>query len=270
MVKKMGLPVGILCSGVNVNDITDRVIRTGKFQKSPAMLKTLSDAINIQVPYNLERLLFYLVAGGQQPQHNQLDTDEDDTYNTQERRYEKAAQLVRTWMEQVEREHQFALPTLWADSFRSEFTSARITDEEMCQMMRDVATRYQYRVDPHTAVAFAAAARLGYLDDDLNATPDDTKSLRCRQESRTAVLLATASPCKFEESVTVAIGKEGWDQYEKSSDFPLEARAVLVQPEQPPTVYKAVEGHCLDQNQVEWERMARQIIAEKFDVLGKQ
>jgi len=49
MVKKMGIPLGYLCSGTNINDITDRVIKTGKFYKSEAMERTLSEAINIQL-----------------------------------------------------------------------------------------------------------------------------------------------------------------------------------------------------------------------------
>lgn len=49
MAKKMGLPLGKLCCGVNINDITHRAIQTGKFHRSDSMEKTLSDAINIQV-----------------------------------------------------------------------------------------------------------------------------------------------------------------------------------------------------------------------------
>lgn len=49
MAKKMGLPIGKLCAGVNINDITHRAIANGKFHRSERMEKTLSDAINIQV-----------------------------------------------------------------------------------------------------------------------------------------------------------------------------------------------------------------------------
>lgn len=49
MGKLIGVPLGYLCSGVNINDITHRVIESGQFHKSDAMLRTLSDAINIQV-----------------------------------------------------------------------------------------------------------------------------------------------------------------------------------------------------------------------------
>ena len=48
MAKRMGVPLGMISSGVNINDITYRVMKTGKFHKSDVMEKTLSDAINIQ------------------------------------------------------------------------------------------------------------------------------------------------------------------------------------------------------------------------------
>jgi len=47
MAKKMGLPIGMLCAGLNENDITHRTFQTGKFHKSSTMKKTLSDAINV-------------------------------------------------------------------------------------------------------------------------------------------------------------------------------------------------------------------------------
>jgi hypothetical protein len=49
MAKKMGLPLRLMCAGVNANDITHRAFQNGEFHKSPKMIKTLSDAINIQL-----------------------------------------------------------------------------------------------------------------------------------------------------------------------------------------------------------------------------
>lgn len=47
--RQMGLPIRKFCAAVNANDITHRAMQTGKFHKSSAMIKTLSDAINIQI-----------------------------------------------------------------------------------------------------------------------------------------------------------------------------------------------------------------------------
>ena len=60
MAKQLGVPLGTLCAGVNINDVTHKAVSTGIVQRSPNMQTTMSEAINIQLPYNLERLLFYL------------------------------------------------------------------------------------------------------------------------------------------------------------------------------------------------------------------
>jgi len=54
MAKKMDIPIGKLCAGTNINDITFRVMETGKFYKSDRMEKTLSDAIKIQLVRSVE------------------------------------------------------------------------------------------------------------------------------------------------------------------------------------------------------------------------
>lgn len=46
MVAKMGLPIGTFVAGVNVNDITHRLVQTGKFHRAEHMHKTLSEAIS--------------------------------------------------------------------------------------------------------------------------------------------------------------------------------------------------------------------------------
>merc|ERR1719379_2597539 len=60
MAKHMGLPLRQLVAATNANDITHRTITTGKFHRADVMEKTMSEAINIQVPYNMERILYYL------------------------------------------------------------------------------------------------------------------------------------------------------------------------------------------------------------------
>lgn len=219
MAKKMGIPLGRLCSGVNANDITYRVMRTGAFHKSPEMLKTLSDAINIQIPYNFERLLFYL-------------TDQDD-------------QLVREWMTQVDQTRKLDLSIEWLDKLQMVFDAARVPDEDMCAITQKVWKEHGYLMDPHTAVAMGAAEKLGYYD--------TNKSI--------AVVFATASPCKFEESVTIAVGRNTWKLFETSDQFPASARTMLSRTERSPTLYTADPCLSLCENQSKWEEKARQIVS---------
>lgn len=232
MAKNMGVPIGMLCAGTNVNDITYRVMQTGEFHKSESMKKTLSDAINIQVvrccdfgaflvirllttflqPYNFERLLYYL-------------TDGDDS-------------RVKEWMTSMEKTTKLDLDPSWLARLQREFRAARITDEVMCETTRMMQENYGYTIDPHTAVAVAAAESLGY-------------SLSSSMKVPVAVL-STASPCKFEESVTVALGVEEWKAYFESG-FPESGKAIMTREEIEPTIY--AQG-------TDWESLARGIVAE--------
>jgi threonine synthase len=73
----------------------------------------------------------------------------------------------------------------FADFDRDTFTSSRCDDTEIPGLIRQVHRAYGYIVDPHTACAFK----------DLDA-------------SRPSVVLATASPAKFPETIRAAIGIE--------------------------------------------------------------
>jgi threonine synthase len=52
LAKSMGLPVSRFLCAPNINDIFHRAIEKNDFSRHPHMLRTLSEAINIQVPYN--------------------------------------------------------------------------------------------------------------------------------------------------------------------------------------------------------------------------
>ncbi len=71
------------------------------------------------------------------------------------------------------------------DFDRDTFTSSRCTDPEIRETIRSVYRAHKYIVDPHTACAFK----------DLEA-------------GRPSVVLATASPAKFPDTIRAAIGVE--------------------------------------------------------------
>ena len=68
---------------------------------------------------------------------------------------------------------------------RSYFSASRTTDAEIFQIIKRVHEKYGYIVDPHTACAFSDLA------------PD-----------KTTIVLATAHPAKFPETIIEAIGEE--------------------------------------------------------------
>ncbi|EED96516.1 threonine synthase [Thalassiosira pseudonana CCMP1335] len=228
MAKLMGVPIGKLCAGVNINDITYRVIERGEFHKEKIQ-KTLSDAINIEVPYNFERILYYLTRGN----------------NT----------LVKQWMQTMEQTQQVTLDGKWLERLQTDFCSARITDDEMCSTLRRTFDEWGYVVDPHTAVALAATERLGYQLFKHQSPSSETKNH--------VVVLATASPCKFQEAVTVALGEKGWEVYIKNG-FPSRARDTMDKDEMKPYHYTWREGATVKEVQSEWRLQMLEIVNDSF------
>jgi threonine synthase len=68
---------------------------------------------------------------------------------------------------------------------RDTFTASRTTDEEIAGIIKHVYQKYGYTADPHTACAFKELSK-----------------------DRTNVVLSTASPAKFPETIVRAIGRE--------------------------------------------------------------
>ncbi|XP_049508056.1 threonine synthase-like 2 isoform X2 [Panthera uncia] len=81
--QKMGLPIGLVVA-VNRNDIIHRTVQQGDFSLSEAVEQTLASAMDIQVPYNMERI-FWLLSGSN-------------------------SQVTRALMEQFERTQSVSLP----------------------------------------------------------------------------------------------------------------------------------------------------------------
>jgi len=115
------------------------------------------------------------------------------------------------------------------------------------------------------SVAIATAAKLGYSilsEDKLFDTSGC--SLESKEKKNAVAILATASACKFEESVTFAMGKEEWNKYFNSESFPNLGKVVLEKPEIEPAFYGWEKGRSLAEVQLQWERMALDIISESF------
>ncbi|XP_008563919.1 PREDICTED: threonine synthase-like 2, partial [Galeopterus variegatus] len=79
----MGLPIRLV-GAVNRNDIIHRTVQQGDFSLSEAVNPTLASAMDIQVPYNMERI-FWLLSGSD-------------------------SQVTRALMEQFERTQSLNLP----------------------------------------------------------------------------------------------------------------------------------------------------------------
>jgi threonine synthase len=150
----------------------------------------------------------------------------------------------------VDQNSKLDLESEWVEKLLHKFDSARVTDDEMCQYMQKMHKIYNYFADPHTCVALAAAEKLGYLIENEKLV-------------RPVAILATASPCKFEESCTIALGQDGWQTY-KETMFPIKASEILTKEEKAPILYLRQPTDSLPQAQLTWELKASHIITTCF------
>jgi threonine synthase len=178
-------------------------------------------------PYNFERILFYLTNG--------------------------ETSLIKQWMTEMDETQKLTLDSSWLAKLRKDIYSARITDDETCNTLKLIHDTFDYVVDPHTAVALAAADKLDY------------PVFRTNQQGskNPVVILATASPCKFEEAVTVALGQEGWDKY-MQTDFPSRAAETMKMAEKEPYHFDWPEGAELSDIQSDWKKRMLAVVEESF------
>ena len=163
LARALGLPIELLVIGTNANDIVARYLASGAMTIAP-VTPSLSPSMDIQVASNFERLLFEL------KDHNGA----------------AVAATVQAFRQSG---------TLPADEqawrrARGLFSGHRVDDAATLDTMADTYRRSGRLIDPHTAVAVAAAraeiARSG------GAIP--------------IVALATAHPAKFPDAVERATG----------------------------------------------------------------
>lgn len=160
--KSMGLPVERLIVATNANDILHRFYTTGRMERR-GVLPTISPSMDIQISSNFERLLFDL--------------------------YGRDGDKVAATMKHFRESGPFDLDAGLMAQLSGMFASGSKGDADTTDVIRDIYRRYDYVVDPHTAVGIGVAQ-------DWQRTHPDTP----------AVSLATAHPAKFPSAVAAATG----------------------------------------------------------------
>ena len=156
--KMMGLPIGRLKVATNRNDILHRFFTTGHYHPHP-VTPTWSPSMDIQISSNFERFLYYL--SGESPM-----------------------QLCR-WMEIFHQTGKFEVTHTLLQKAQGEMCSAVVSEEETLATIREYYKKYQYILDPHTAVGVRAMEH---------------------ESPGPKICLATAHPAKFGVAVQAAIG----------------------------------------------------------------
>jgi threonine synthase len=156
----LGLPIARVTIGANSNDALARLIATGTLDRR-AVVPTLSPSMDIQAPSNLERLLFEL--------------------------FGRDAGEVRRRMDAFRASGRLEIGSAAHAELKRQFGAHAVDDEATLRSMRAVLKESGELIDPHTAVAVAAA----------RAVAGDGPT----------VVLATAHPSKFPDAVQRATGR---------------------------------------------------------------
>jgi threonine synthase len=163
LARALGLPIERLVIGTNANDILARYLTTGAMTIAP-VLPSLSPSMDIQVASNFERLLFELKGRNGSAVAADLRQFRDTGSLPPDNQAWRAA--------------------------RDLFSGHRVDDQMTLDEIAETYRRSGLLIDPHTAVAVAAARR------EVAATPGSTP----------IVAFATAHPAKFPDAVERATG----------------------------------------------------------------
>ena len=158
LAKRMGFPIEKLIVATNENDILSEFFNTGTYRRGEVRYTT-SPAMDIQVASNFERFLYY-----------HLGEDGD---------------AVCRFMREFAQSGSVTI----APPGSGDFLATSVSVSETNESIRETFERWNYVVDPHTAVGLAAAHRF---------TMDGTK-----------ICFATAHPAKFPETVDAVVGAGG-------------------------------------------------------------
>ena len=159
LAKKMGLPINKLIVATNQNDILHRSISNGKYE-AKSVFETNSPSMDIQIASNFERLVYDL---------NNCDDNE-----------------TQKIMTDIKEEGKYIIPKNKMEKINKDFLSASINEKEVLDIIKEVYTKYDIILDPHSAIAFGA----------LNKVNIDGNN----------IVLVTAHPCKFPDAIDKSIG----------------------------------------------------------------
>ena len=168
--KRMGLPIGKLICASNSNKILYDFLNTGEYNTSREFNKTISPSMDIIISSNFERLL-----------HEASKGDSD---------------FVKTLQNDLIEKNSYKVSETFLFKIRKSFDGGWADEKETKTQIKKVWDKYNYLIDPHTAVGFAV---LDKISDSGNKK----------------IVLSTANPYKFTSAVLEAIsGKCSGDGFE--------------------------------------------------------
>mmetsp|Transcript_20724 Transcript_20724/g.33766 ORF Transcript_20724/g.33766 Transcript_20724/m.33766 type:complete len:529 (-) Transcript_20724:33-1619(-) len=200
--KRMGLPVDQLVVATNENDILHRFFSKGEYFKPSGVSPTLSPSMDICVSSNFERFLYHMA---------------DDN-----------AEKLNNWMKTFESTGKLEASPELLKRAQGEMLSARLSQPEILDTIRENFEAHNYLLDPHSAIGVGGATQL-QKDGKLH-------------EAVPMVCLACAHWGKFSKAVGSAIGEDKL----KQCPFPKELEKLKSLPTRKqvmPATMDAVKEH---------------------------
>ena len=122
----MGLPIKKFIIANNKNESLNRIFRDGTISKD-IIHETISSAIDIIIPYNFWRYLYFCNGG------NSKD--------------------IKKWSDEFQQKGEFRFDEETFKSYKDGFSSFSISDEKTMKTIKTIFNEEKYLLDPHGAVA---------------------------------------------------------------------------------------------------------------------
>ncbi len=133
LARKMGLPIKFLIVANNKNEALYRIFNHGVVSKKP-IYETVSSAIDILIPYNFWRYLYFCVG--------------------------KDSSKIKEWKNEFEVNGEYQFDEETFNSFSKDFLSRGVTDELTLETIKNIFYSEGYLLDPHGSVALSAVHSL--------------------------------------------------------------------------------------------------------------
>ena len=158
LAKKIGLPGNKFIVATNQNDILHRAISKGTYEVEK-VVETISPSMDIQLASNFERLIYDL------NNHND----------------EKTTEV----MKEIKENGKYLISEENLNKINNHFLSSSMNENEVLNIIKNVHTKFNMILDPHTAIGYGAFDKVKLEGNNI--------------------VLATAHPCKFPDAIEKAI-----------------------------------------------------------------
>eukprot|EP00002_Diphylleia_rotans_P015769 TRINITY_DN3051_c0_g2_i3.p1 TRINITY_DN3051_c0_g2~~TRINITY_DN3051_c0_g2_i3.p1 ORF type:complete len:383 (-),score=86.59 TRINITY_DN3051_c0_g2_i3:1200-2348(-) len=206
----MGLPIRIVASS-NENDVIDQIIRLNLAKRRQTLI-TISPSLDIQVPYNIERIIFAA-----------MQVKDDGVYNKE---------LIKTdvptlYVAKLSGGESISIDEATHKTIAEAFITFQANSQDIYECIRNVHQEFDYALDPHSAIAVRAIQKISEIS-------------RTLQHQGPVICMATAHPAKFLKTMKIALP-------DADIEIPTHLKEYLESTQEGDVVRCRIESDCIQQ-----------------------